>query len=104
MPLPSSWLRAGSSGLCCEPGGFLIDPTRAVDRAVITHAHSDHARPGHRAVLASPATLALMTVRMGEGRAGESQQALGWGEAIEHERRTPLARSPPAMCWARRRW
>jgi len=83
MPHPSTWLRVAPSGLCCEPGGFHIDPTRPVDRAVITHAHSDHARPGHRAVLASPPTLALMTARMGEGRAGASQQPLGWGEAID---------------------
>ena len=69
-------------GLYCEPGGFFIDPTRAVDRAVITHAHSDHARPGHRAVLASADTLALMLARLGEGRAGETQQALNWGEAL----------------------
>jgi len=34
------------------------------------------------AVLASSETLALMRVRMGEDRAGESQQALGWGEVI----------------------
>jgi putative mRNA 3-end processing factor len=53
-----------------------------VDRAVITHAHSDHARPGHRAVLASADTLALMRARLGEGRAGETQQALDWGETL----------------------
>ncbi|HET6196902.1 MAG TPA: DNA ligase-associated DEXH box helicase, partial [Acetobacteraceae bacterium] len=57
---PSQWLRVLPEGLYCEPGGFYIDPTGAVDRAVITHAHSDHARPGHRAVLASADTLALM--------------------------------------------
>ena len=42
------WLRPAEAGLYCEPGGFYIDPHRAVDRAVITHGHSDHARPGHR--------------------------------------------------------
>ena len=68
---PSNWLRVLPQGLYCEPGGFFIDPTRAVDRAVITHAHSDHARPGHRAVLASADTLALMLAgwaRGGQGR------------------------------------
>ena len=83
MAHPSTWLRVLPQGLYCEPGGFFIDPTRAVDRAVITHAHSDHARPGHRAVLANPDTLALMLARLGEGRAGETQQALGWGEKID---------------------
>src|SRR3954454_15501597 len=83
MPHPATWLKTLPQGLWCEPGGFFIDPLRAVDRAVITHAHSDHARPGHRAVLASADTLALMTARLGEGRAGEAQQALGWGEALQ---------------------
>ena len=82
MPHPDTWLKVVTGGLYCEPGGFFIDPTRPVERAVVTHAHSDHARPGHAAVLASPATLALMTARMGEGRAGETQQALPWGERI----------------------
>ncbi len=76
------WLKALPQGLYCEPGGFFIDPLRAVDRAVITHAHSDHARPGHRAVLASADTLALMSARLGADRAGETQQALGWREAL----------------------
>ncbi|MBN9561099.1 MAG: ligase-associated DNA damage response exonuclease [Alphaproteobacteria bacterium] len=82
MPHPKTWLKVCPQGLYCEPGGFFIDPTRAVDRAVITHAHSDHARPGHRAVLASAGTLALMRARLGEGPAGLTQQALGWGERL----------------------
>ena len=65
MAHPSRWLRPLPQGLWCEPGGFFIDPTRAVDRAVVTHAHSDHARPGHGAVLATPATIALMRARLG---------------------------------------
>jgi putative mRNA 3-end processing factor len=83
MPHPSTWLKVTSGGLFCEPGGFHIDPVRAVSRAVVTHAHSDHARPGHDAVLASPATLALMRARMGEDRAGISQQPLEWGEPLQ---------------------
>jgi putative mRNA 3-end processing factor len=82
MPHPETWLKVLPQGLFCEPGGFFIDPLRAVDRAVVTHAHSDHARPGHRAVLASADTLALMRARLGEELAGETQQALGWGEAL----------------------
>ena len=81
-PHPATWMRSLPQGLFCEPGGFFIDPLRAVDRAVITHAHSDHARPGHRHVLATRETLALMRARMGAERAGEAQQALGWGEVL----------------------
>ena len=69
-------------GLYCEPGGFYIDPVRPVNRAIITHAHSDHARPGHGAVLASPETMALMDVRMGVGRSGVTQQVLEYGETV----------------------
>ena len=83
MPHPDTWLKVLPEGLFCEPGGFHIDPVRPVARAIITHAHSDHARPGHEAVMASPETMALMDVRMGAGRAGGVQQALEYGEPIE---------------------
>jgi putative mRNA 3-end processing factor len=82
MPHPESWLKPTPSGLFCEPGGFYVDPVRAVDRAVITHAHADHARPGHRAVLATRETLAIMRTRMGEAAAGDSQQALAFGQRL----------------------
>ena len=81
MPHPETWLKVLPDGLFCEPGGFYIDPLRPVARAIITHGHSDHARPGHRAVLATADTLAVMRARMGEG-AGDSQQALAWHEPI----------------------
>jgi putative mRNA 3-end processing factor len=80
MPHPETWLKVLPDGLFCEPGGFFIDPLRPVDRAVITHGHSDHARAGHRAVLATADTLAVMRVRLGGGE--ESRQALGWHEPI----------------------
>ncbi len=83
MPHPiQTWLKVLPNGLFCEPGGFYIDPLRPVDRAVITHGHSDHARPGHRAVLATAQTLAIMRARMGEENAGVNQQALGWHEPV----------------------
>src|SRR5271156_6648987 len=79
MPHPETWLKVLPAGLFCEPGGFFIDPLRPVDRAVITHGHSDHARPGHRAVLATADTLAIIRARLGDGAA---HQALGWHEPI----------------------
>src|SRR4051812_31140912 len=82
MPHPETWLQVRPEGLYCEPGDFYVDPVRPVPRAFVTHAHSDHARPGHGAVLASPETMALMDVRMGEGRAGERQQTIEWGETV----------------------
>ena len=81
-PHPDTWLRVLPQGLYCEPADVFIDPLRAVPRAIITHGHSDHARPGHGAVLATAETLAIMRSRMGEGRAGESQQALGYHQPL----------------------
>jgi putative mRNA 3-end processing factor len=81
MPHPDTWLSPRPEGLFCAPGGFHIDPVRPVARAVITHAHSDHARPGHAEVLASPATLALMQARMGEA-AFAGATPLRWGERV----------------------
>ena len=81
MPHPETWLQPLAAGLYCEPGGFTIDPVQAVERAVITHAHADHARPGHDRVLATEPTLAIMRARMGDG-AGHSQQALAYGERL----------------------
>src|SRR5438552_12659676 len=73
MPVPA--------GLCCKPGRFHIDPVRPVERAVITHGHSDHARPGHGAVLATRETLDLMRLRYGDDFAG-SAQAIAYGDHL----------------------
>jgi putative mRNA 3-end processing factor len=64
------WLYPTDRGLYCEPGDFFVDPPRAVDRAIITHGHSDHARPGHGAVLATSETVEIMKIRMGPECAG----------------------------------
>lgn len=82
MAHPDTWLQPVATGLYCEPGGFHIDPVQAVERAIITHAHADHARPGHAAVLATEPTLAIMRIRMGEEAAGRSQQPLAYGERL----------------------
>jgi putative mRNA 3-end processing factor len=84
MPQPppfESWLRPGPSGLHCLPGDFHIDPHAAVPRAIITHGHSDHARPGHGAVLATEDTLAIMRLRLGQG-AFVQAQPLAYGETL----------------------
>jgi len=75
-----SWLRPGPSGLHCLPGDFFIDPAGAVPRAVITHGHSDHARAGHGAVLATADTLAILRLRL--GALGQTQ-ALAYGEPLK---------------------
>ena len=53
-------------GLYCVPGQFYIDPWRPVDRAVITHAHGDHARWGHKHYLASTQSVGILKSRLGQ--------------------------------------
>src|ERR1044072_5997537 len=72
---PEDILKPTPAGLCSAIGGFHIDPVRPVDRAVITHGHSDHARPGHGAVLATRETLDMMRLRYGDNFAGSTQVA-----------------------------
>ncbi len=79
---PEDILVPTPAGVCCKLGAFHIDPTRPVERALITHAHSDHARAGHGAVLATRETLDLMRLRYGENFAG-STQAAAYGESID---------------------
>jgi putative mRNA 3-end processing factor len=81
VPRPESWLRAVPGGLYCEPGDFFVDPTRPVDRAVVTHGHGDHARPGNQRVLATPETIAIMRARYGDD-AGGSFQEVAYGKAV----------------------
>jgi putative mRNA 3-end processing factor len=79
---PEDILVPTPAGVCCKLGGFHIDPTRPVGRALITHAHSDHARSGHGAVLATQETLDMMRLRYGENFAGATQ-AIAYGESVD---------------------
>ncbi len=75
-------LELRDEGLYCPPAGVFIDPVRAVARAVVTHGHSDHCRPGHAALLASPETVEIAAARYGADAFG-AVQALGYGEALK---------------------
>jgi putative mRNA 3-end processing factor len=81
---PESLVCPRPAGLYCPPGDFYIDPTRPVERAVITHGHGDHARAGHTAVAATAETLAIMAVRYGDDFAG-NVRTLAYGETIERD-------------------
>lgn len=72
-------LRLDDSGLFCRLGGFYIDPWRPVDRAVITHAHSDHARFGSRLYHCAAPGVGLMRRRLGAEARIEGH---GYGEPI----------------------
>jgi len=67
--------------LYIESAGIYIDPPYPVDKAIITHAHSDHAKPGHRHVLATAETIGLMKTRYGPEAAQHWQNA-AFGETI----------------------
>ncbi|MBM3626714.1 MAG: ligase-associated DNA damage response exonuclease [Alphaproteobacteria bacterium] len=75
------WIRPTPQGLHVGPGDFYIDPVRPVARAVVTHGHGDHARPGNDDVLATAGTLAIMRARFGDA-AGKRLQAAALGEEI----------------------
>jgi putative mRNA 3-end processing factor len=79
---PQELLAPTAAGLRCRLGDFYVDPVRPVERALITHAHSDHARPGHGTVLATQETLDMMRLRYGDNFAGRTQ-AIRYGETLQ---------------------
>ena len=81
MIRPQDLLCPKPEGLYCAPGDFYIDPVRPVDRAVITHGHSDHARAGHYNVLATPQTLDIMKERYGVDFA-HTPEAAAYGQTV----------------------
>ena len=72
-------LKFTESGLYCPVGDFYIDPSRAVDYAVITHAHGDHACRGHRHYLAHELSGGVLRHRLGRDI---SLQTAAYGEKI----------------------
>lgn len=81
MIRPQDLLCPRAEGLYCAPGDFYVDPVRPVDRAVITHGHSDHARAGHYNVLATPQTLDIMRERYG-GEFAHTTEAAVYGQTV----------------------
>lgn len=78
---PEALLHPTPAGLFCPPGQFYVDPVRPVERALVTHGHSDHARSGHGHVLATRQTLDIMALRYGVDFAGAGQAA-EFGDAV----------------------
>jgi len=78
MPL----LELTQDGLYCAWGGFYVDPWNPVDRAIVTHAHADHARPGSRSYLTTVPGAAPLRARVGPEPA---IQAVPYGEPLTLE-------------------
>lgn len=67
--------------LYIEPAGAYIDPPYPVEKALITHGHSDHARAGHGAVMATPETIGIMKLRYG-AECAKKFQPVAYGEMV----------------------
>lgn len=67
-----------NKGLFCRAGNFYIDPWQPVDKAVITHAHSDHARFGSQYYLCHHFTKPLLQLRLGDN----NYQSVEWNEPV----------------------
>jgi putative mRNA 3-end processing factor len=65
-------------GLYCSQGGFYIDPWKPVDKAIITHAHSDHARWGSNSYLCHHLSKPILKLRLGDNH----YQTVEWNEPV----------------------
>ena len=78
--MPPDLLAKTPSGLYCAAGDFYIDPSRPVERAVITHGHADHARKGHGHYLTVKSNLPILKRRLGQQI---STQSLDYEERLK---------------------
>jgi putative mRNA 3-end processing factor len=69
MSIKPDFLSFDKNGLYCRYGDFYIDPTTPVKRAVVSHAHADHAVHGNYSVYCTAATAAFMQLRYGKNAA-----------------------------------
>lgn len=79
MP-PPPLLQGNDRGLYCAQGDFYIDPWKPVDHAIVTHAHSDHARRGMGRYLTVKEGAGVLRSRMDDGAAIDT---LEWGETLQ---------------------
>ena len=63
-----------NENLYISPINTYIDPSKPVENAIITHGHADHAKPGHKNVLATKETINIMKIRYGENCAENFQE------------------------------
>lgn len=82
MQLAEELVTVTADGLYCPAGGFHIDPWNAVPRAVITHAHADHARWGCGQYLAAEPGKHLLRIRLGEAA---DICTITYGRPVDHQ-------------------
>ncbi len=72
-------LQFNEKGIYCPPAGVYLDPMRKVEKALISHAHSDHARGGSLGYLAHHDSAEVLRLRLGKNLPLET---IGYGEPI----------------------
>lgn len=80
--LNSEFLTFAPEGLYCQAGGFYVDPSQAVQHAVISHAHGDHACPHNVNIYCTAPTQAFMQIRQ-KKNAGKYFHTISYGESFE---------------------
>ncbi|MEO6917085.1 MAG: ligase-associated DNA damage response exonuclease [Chitinophagaceae bacterium] len=78
VPLVMPLIEFTDKGLYCREGNFYIDPWRPVEKAVITHGHSDHAKAGSQSYLCHHYTKPILQLRLGD----YPYETIGWNERI----------------------
>ena len=73
-----NWIEPFPECIFVKPADAWVDPSQPKRRALVTHGHADHARGGHDAVWATPATLAIMDVRYGQ----QNANPVAYGETV----------------------
>jgi putative mRNA 3-end processing factor len=69
-------------GLYCPYGSFYLDPSTAVDQALVSHAHGDHACRDNKHVFCTPETADIMRLRYKKS-AGAAFTLKTYGESFE---------------------
>ena len=101
VTMPNDLVVLRPQGLYCPAGDFYIDPWRPVERAVLTHAHSDHARRGSAHYLAHADSAGTLRNRLG---ADITLQTLAYGEAIRHQGVGGRRQRGPRLYFSQQRW
>ena len=104
MPPPFSWIKPEPWGIHVVPAEAWIDPSRPVERALVTHGHADHARGGHGQTVATPETLAILRKHDTPTICNALEHVMG-GRTAEGFTKTPVVCAdvalPPIVGFAR---
>ena len=75
----SDLLQFNTKGIYCPPADVYIDPWRPVDKAIITHGHSDHSRSGSKSYICTHQSVPILRHRLGQNI---NVRGIGYGESF----------------------